>query len=146
MEPIAMTRRRFGWGLLLSGCTLALAGGCGSAASKPQPVENLALNEVGDLYRLYVEEHQKPPTKPSDFTRYEQGFPLGYRQVKDGEVVVQWGAQLTDLADGSKDSADRVLAYEKKVPDQGGAVLMENRTLREMTAEEFKSAPKAGSS
>jgi hypothetical protein len=44
-----------------------------------------------------------------------------------------------------KGSGDIVLAYEKKVPQEGGKVLMLNRTIKTMTADAFKSAPKAGS-
>lgn len=140
-----MARCRLFLGFLLVGALACASVGCGAAsAGKPQPVENLALQEVGDLYRLYEEVNKKPPTKPQDFAKFEQGMPLGYRQVKDGSVVVLWGAKLNDLADGANDSADEVLAYEKKVPQEGGAVLMKNRTLRAMTADEFKAAPKAG--
>jgi hypothetical protein len=37
-----------------------------------------------------------------------------------------------------------VLAYETEVPEKGGAVLMQDGTVKTMTADEFKSAPKAG--
>ena len=37
-----------------------------------------------------------------------------------------------------------VLAYEKQVPDSGGNVLMLDRSVKKMTADEFKSAKKAG--
>ncbi len=41
--------------------------------------------------------------------------------------------------------ADAVLAYRKTVPEQGGQVLMQDGwTIKSMTADEFKAAPKAG--
>ena len=63
----------------------------------------------------------------------------------DGDVVVLWGpSSRTRAEEGSEDSADEVLAYEKRVPEQGGEVLMKNRTVKTMTADQFKAAPKAG--
>ncbi len=102
------------------------------------------VQDVGELYRMYMLDRKKPPTKPEDFLRYQEANAAGYRQVKDGNVVVIWGVNLTDLAmEDSKDSQDEVLAYEKQVPTEGGTVLMKDRTIRHMTAEEFKAAPKA---
>lgn len=136
-----MTRRSFGWGLVLAASMAWFASGCGGSGSNtPQPVENLALDEVGTLYQAYTDQYKKPPQKPTDFARFEQGYPLGYRLVKEGGIVVEWGATL---GEGSK---DKVLAYEKKVPQEGGAVLMGDRSLRTMTADEFKSAPRASGS
>ena len=40
----------------------------------------------------------------------------------------------------SPDAAAKVLAYEKDVPQQGGLVLMGNRTVKQMTAQEFQAA------
>jgi hypothetical protein len=36
-----------------------------------------------------------------------------------------------------------VVAYEKKVPTEGGHVLLQDGTVKQMTAAEFQSAPKA---
>jgi hypothetical protein len=124
---------------------LAVAG-CGVDKSNDAREQALVrpVQDVGDLYRMYMLDHKKPPTKPDDFRPYQEANPDGYRQVKDGDVVVVWGVALTDLApEGSTDSADEVLAYEKKVPTEGGTVLMKNRTLKHMTADQFKDAPKA---
>ena len=43
-------------------------------------------------------------------------------------------------------TSHEVLAYEKKVPDSGGLVLMLDRTIKEMSREEFKAAKMAGDS
>lgn len=65
--------------------------------------------------------------------------------IKSGEVVVGWGALLPDTKEEPGSSpADEVLAYLKAAPERGGPVLMRNRTIRRMTAEEFKAAPRAG--
>jgi hypothetical protein len=39
-----------------------------------------------------------------------------------------------------------VLAYEKNVPNEGGRVLLLNRTIKTMTPEEFKAATRASTS
>ena len=43
----------------------------------------------------------------------------------------------------SASGADVVLAHEKKVPESGGYVLMQDGTVKEMSASEFGSAKKA---
>src|SRR3954451_15958243 len=89
--------------------------GCGdhndtaAAVALVRPVQ-----DVGDMYRMYMMDHKKPPAKPQDFRPYQDATPEGYRWVSDGNIVVVWGVALTDLApEGSKDSPDEVLAYEK---------------------------------
>ena len=43
-------------------------------------------------------------------------------------------------------AADAILAYVKTVPEQGGNVLMQDSmAINKMTADEFKTAPKASS-
>ena len=64
--------------------------------------------------------------------------------IKSKSVVVLYGATLPDVGEEpGKVKSDEILAYETKVPDQGGLVLLLDRTVREMTAEEFKNAKKA---
>jgi hypothetical protein len=123
------------------GILAALSGGCGGSGaptSGPELFQHSSLLEVGDLYRNVVLDTHKPPTKAADFAKYENGFPGGYRLVKEGEIVVLWGAPLEESATGT------VLAYEKTTPESGGFVLMQDtRTIKKMTAPEFQAAPKA---
>ena len=131
---------------LLAGLAGIFAAGCGGGQSPPSAItirEEL-IREVGRMYRFYVEGHHKPPKEFADFRPFRDSFPKGYGAIQDDSVVVVWGANLTDLAEeASKDSPDEVLAYEKKVPDEGGTVLMKDRSVRLMSADEFKAAPKA---
>ena len=69
-----------------------------------------------------------------------QGYPGAVEMLRSGQLVVQWGAPLTPEGE----STDAVLAYVKAVPEQGGQVLLQDgRTIKTMTADEFKAAPKA---
>jgi hypothetical protein len=129
--------------LLLLGVTIT---GCGESTQRENIslLETASVQDVGTLYRMFEADRHKAPTQVSDFRHYQEMAPAGYNAVKTGSIEVVWGVELTDLAEeGSKDSPDEILAYEKKVPAEGGVVLMKNRTTRQMTAEEFKAAPKA---
>ena len=112
---------------------------------KPTDKGKIDLNDVGELYRVYSSTNNKPPTSPADFKALANVAPGGYTAVTSGRVLVNFGATMTDLTDGpAKPTSDQVLAYEKQVPESGGAVLMLDRTVRTMTADEFKAAKKAG--
>ena len=132
--------------LLSSLCLLGL--GCGSKTSS-SPAENqetsLILNQVGELYRSYQLIKGKPPTSLKEATTMERGNPAGFAALQKGDVVVNWGAKLPDTGEEAGTvTAAEVLAFEKQVPEHGGYVLLLDRTVKQMTADEFKSAPKAG--
>lgn len=131
---------------------LALAvAGCGAPSSQPITQETLptySLADVGELYRLYSFDKKKPPAKLADLLPFESINPAGLHAVESGDVVVRFGASLIDTQEGpsTHDPADEILAYAKAVPESGGPVLLMNRTIRTMTADEFKSAKLAGTS
>ena len=94
------------------------------------------------MLSLYSGEHRRGPAKADDLARYQVGFPLGYRAVQSREIVVFWGATMPGEGEGGKTEA--VVGYEKKVPSEGGFVLLHNGTVKEMSPAEFQAAPKAG--
>jgi hypothetical protein len=146
-----MTRRSFPGRVMVVVATAWAVAGCGGgviSSSRPPTVEEMAMQEVADLYKLYYEQHKKPPQKPQDFEVAGAGLSLGYSRILNGDFVVRWGVPLADISGvvSKADSPDEVLAYEKKAPEQGGVVLMKDRSIRTMTAEQFKAAPKAGGS
>ena len=100
-----------------------------------------ALQEVADLLRAAGGEG-RAPTKPADLARYESIYSVGYQAVKSGEVVVVWGAKMAGEGEAATAPAN-VIAYEKKAPTEGGWVLLQNGNVKEMTASQFNSAPKA---
>jgi hypothetical protein len=116
--------------------------GCSSAPQEgsPEIYSSAALSDVGGMYASYILDAKKPPAKKADFNRYENGYPTGLKELRSDNIIVFWGANLSD------DASDKVLAYEKATPVSGGIVLMQDgKTIKKMSAEEFKSVPKAGS-
>lgn len=137
-----MIRLSFIVGLFTVVCTL----GCSpnqDGSGGPGPGGEDTLREVGGLISAYTGEQKRGPQKTGDLARYEPGFPLGYEAVKSGKIVVVWGAKMTIEEGGGNVGTSDVVAYEKKVPAEGGLVLLQNGTVKQMTSDEFKSAPKA---
>lgn len=135
--------------ILLSflGCLTFLAAGCG-AGNEPlseATIHEMKLRDVGDLYRVHQINRKTPPKSLKDFAPFGNVTPSAYESIRSGDVVVRWGATLPDTEEEpSTRSSDEVLAYFKEVPQQGGSVLMLDRSLRTLTADEFKTAKLAG--
>ncbi len=128
--------------MLLSGLV-----GCSSSSTETngQPPESAVLQEVAGLISSYTGEFRKGPQKIADLARYEPGYPIGYHAVKTGEIEVVWGARMTiEEGSGSGYSGTTdVVAYQRQTPTEGGLVLLQNGEVKQMSAEEFKAAPKA---
>ncbi len=129
-------------------CTAVLASGCGGPAngtiSKDQGEEFL-LSQVGELCRMYQHAKKKPPAKLADLASVSAMAENGYQALKSGKVVLLYGAPLPDTKEEPGPGPDdEVLAYLAEVPQSGGKVLMINRSVKTMTADEFKSAKKSG--
>ena len=131
----------------LLGLCLAVAG-CGGPGGRPMTQDDattLALNDVGELYRLYTAEKRKPPTRTADFLPMQRMSPMGLRAIETADVIVRFGASLPDTGEEpGQGPGDEVLAFQKDVPASGGRVMMVDRTIRTMTPEDFKTARLAG--
>jgi hypothetical protein len=140
--------RRFSkWcGRALLGGLASLNAGCGSGAAPvtpDRPMDGISLTDVGEAYRVYSLHKGKPPQKLSDLQSMEQVAPAGVLAAKRGDIVVHWGAALSDTGEEpGANSSDEVLAYQKEVPAEGGYVLTLDRRVKKLTADEFKAAPK----
>lgn len=123
---------------ILIPAAVLLAAGCGGPTAgtvADEPVRG-ELSEVYELFRLHQTEKGRPPRRLADLDRYAPGMDLGYSALQAGRVTPVWGA-------GADEASTEVLACEKKVPADGGWVLLRNGTVKQMTAEEYKAAPKA---
>ncbi|WP_165075729.1 hypothetical protein [Paludisphaera rhizosphaerae] len=128
---------------------IGLTVGCSEPTGAPVTEANqaeVALNDVGQMFRQYTFNQHKPPTKVADFAPLEAVNPIGLKALQDGSVVARSGVVIQDVDEGpaTKDPSDEVMAYVKEAPTSGGLVLMHNRTIRPMTADEFKAAKLAG--
>jgi hypothetical protein len=133
-----LTRRALLWsplGLWLAGCAK-------EADNTPIAADEQALKELAAVYRDFSKKNKRAPKTLKELQLKGQNYPNAVRMVKSGDLVVQWGAPLSPTGE----AADAVLAYLKTVPDEGGSALMQDGdTIKKMTADEFKAAPKAAS-
>ncbi len=112
-----------------------------SSAPKPPPALDAAqaLKELAQVYN-YIEYSKLPPPKSAaDFNQYQDAMMTAYQGLQNGDYVVLFGVGLASSPPG----ANQVLAYEKKVPSEGGAVLLRDGAVKQMTAAEFNAAPRA---
>jgi hypothetical protein len=117
-----------------------LVAGCGSKAetvgsTAAAPVDE-QLKELGNMIRYHQSEVGKPPSKVEDILALTPDPPQYIESIRAGSIVLTWRV-------GIKPGSSAVLAYEKDAPSQGGHVLLQDGTVKKMTADEFKAAPKA---
>jgi hypothetical protein len=124
--------------LSLAGCSSKHGGEVGEAAGAP-----ISLVELNDLLHIGAG-NGRLATKLSDFDREKGKFPRGYEAVKNGDIVVLWGAPPKGEGEVEKGTTQEIVAYEKNVPTEGGYVLLSGGTIKKMSVSDFNSAPKAG--
>jgi len=129
--------------LLLSA---AIVGCVGSTNALPTAdrAEEMNLEQVAEMLREYQLNHGGPPKTLKQLRASPGGSLGGFELVDSGDIIVVLGAALPDTREQPGASPDQeILAYGKDVPTQGGPVLLLNRTIRTMTADEFQTAPQA---
>ncbi len=133
-------RRSYGGPWLLCLLCLLVAGCAGQPNSQPITSDARGLTELAQVYRTFTLKNKRGPKSLQELRIQGQQYPIAVSMIKAGDLVVVWGAPLS--AEG--EATEGVLAYVKTVPDQGGYVLMQDgKTIRKLTADEFKMAPKA---
>src|SRR5436305_6143281 len=141
MLPHAAFRMQFVQrALLMVGLILSASWGCARPPQPPPPLSAAqGLAEMPPIYK-YIEYSKIPlPRRPEDFDDFIDSMPNALARLKSGEYIVAWGIGLSQ----APGAADQILAYEKKAPTEGGAVLLRNGTIKEVTVAEFSAAPKA---
>jgi hypothetical protein len=125
----------------------ALAG-CGKvqqAAARQRAAND--LKQIGLLYHNYNDTHKKGPTGADDPALAKMANDVGAQpvlaKVQSGEYVIFWNVKLSNLGKGEVGASETVLGYQKDVPTAGGPVLLGDASVKILTAEEFKAAPKA---
>lgn len=126
---------------------LGLTAGCGDGSSPSTagtPDDNLVLQSFAEDYRMYSISKKHPPRKADDMKVMQSMAMPTAEAIRNGDIIVLWGAELPDLKEEpGQSTAPEILAYGKDVPEAGGYVLHLDRTISQMTPEEFNAAPKA---
>ncbi len=114
--------------------------GCGRSGRGPaDPTGKAKLEEIVHMLQTMRQEKMPPPKDLADLERVEPLLPQAGPELRSGDIVYLWGTTLG----AGPEAAATVLAYQKKVPAEGGWVLMQDGTTREMSAGEFAGARKA---
>jgi hypothetical protein len=121
-------------GLVLTGC-----GGVRNAAKRAE--ESNHLKEIAIAYHNYNEEYKKGPSKAEDLAPYVEN-PKAKQALLSGQFEIIWDVRIVDVL-RTGGTSTTVLAYAKDTPTSGGMVAMVDGSVRQMSAEEFKAAPKA---
>lgn len=125
----------------MCGFNLLLLAGCGSSNQGPaSPVDMSNKERFGELSELLSTAQidlNRPPKSIDELKKYRLGGPFAFKAISDGEIKVIWGVSLGQ--------GNAIVAHEKNAASAGGWVLLQNRTFKSMTADEFQAAIKAGS-
>ena len=117
----------------------ALLGGLGCGGSAPNPVvvtTNDMLDDLKGMLTEYQSDRKVSPKKLSDLATYEPVHQAALHGLSTGTCTYFWGSDLS--------GGQAVLAFETKAEKEGGYVLLQDGTIKKMTAAEFAAAPKAG--
>jgi hypothetical protein len=120
-----------------AGLLLAAACGCGGGSQGTgDPSAREKLEEFKQMLDTVAADRAKPPSKPAELAAVEPYLPTSANDLRSGELVYLWGATLSP-------GGTAVVAYEKKAPTDGGYALLQDGTVKHMSAQEFAAAPKA---
>lgn len=117
---------------------VGLVAGCGgSQTSRPVSEERkAALEELGQMLKSLADEGKKPPARMAELEPVEPLIPTASPAIRSGEIVYLWGS-------GYVAGGNQVVAYEKVAETEGGHVLLQDGTVKHLSASEFQSAAKA---
>jgi hypothetical protein len=118
---------------------LLLAGGARAA-----DVTANDLKQIGLAYHNFNDATNKAPAKAKDLAPYFENSKKLLNFLESGQIVFLYNVRLQQIIGGGAGTSNTVLAYVKDVPTKGGWVLMADASVKKMTADEFKKAPKAG--
>jgi hypothetical protein len=115
-----------------------LIAGCGGGTKEIMvDPDQQGIIEFAAMYRGFAQKNKRGPKNFKELQVKGQGYPNAVQMLTTGELVVRWGTPLRPEGE----AGDAVLAYAKAVPEKGGNVLMQDgRTIKNMTADKFKSA------
>ena len=119
---------------------MAAALGCGGGATSGTmsgPTASESATDVAEMLKEHFEATRKAPNSAADLTDAPASHPVGHAAVSSQEFIVYWKVPISPSGSGT------VLAYHKDTPTAGGSVVMQDGSVKTMTAAEFASAAKA---
>ena len=138
---------------LLITCLVVVSIGCGGRATVVNPTGKGGMARaidrtkvIGQLRQIGTAYFQSSidgaPKGPDDLLPNLENNPTFAKLLKDGDIVVFWGVRTQNV----QSPGQTVLAYEKDADENGSRyVLMADcASVKAMSEQEFKSAPKAG--
>jgi hypothetical protein len=144
---LVRTIQRIG-GAVAALAVLSCVPGCGNmrnAAARQKTAND--LRQIGLSYHNFHDMKMRGPSGPEDLASVPglsaEEKALMARTGPGGDYVVYWSALLPLMAKKGPGASQVVLGYEKKVPTEGGMVLMGDASVQQMTAQDFAAAPKA---
>lgn len=132
---------RFARSRVLFGLSMiVLSTGCGGEPPPPPaPSAEEGLKEMAKVYQYIEYSKLPPPQKAEDFRDHWDSMQASFDRVQQGEFIVVFGVGRS----AAPGAANQILVYEKKVPASGGAVLLRDGTVKQLSAAEFAATPKA---
>ena len=124
--------------------------GCGPSPDRVNA--KIDLMNIGVQYHAFFDAEKRSPANLEELIKFEDEWANvlpGNKETQERsgtalqsqKYVVLWNANIKGHG-GS--SSDIVLAYEKDVPTKGGLVCMQSGEVKQMSADEFAKAEKAG--
>lgn len=127
--------------LTLTMCLASLTfAGCGGGAvtgtGAGSPTAKDALGDLAELLKGVAVQKGRPPAREADLSQYEAINLSATMAIARNEVIYVWGSGIVS-------GSQAVIAHEKDAATAGGYVLLQDGTVKSMTAAEFAAAPKA---
>lgn len=112
----------------------------GTGTSSTQgPVTNDALSDLKTLLEAVKSGQQKAPKSAAEMAAIEPMYPAAGAFIQNGSIEYVWGTALASGPDAGK----RMVGFETKAAKEGGFVLLQDGTLKEVSAAEFGGLEKA---
>jgi hypothetical protein len=125
---------------LLMTFSLLSSFGCGgneSTQSSGQggPTAEAALKDLVELLKSAEVEKKKVPTRLEELQPFEGIYLGACMGIQQKQITYIWGSKLS--------GGSAIIAHDSNAEKDGGFVLLQDGTVKKMTADEFKAAEKA---